>query len=123
MNIKGHLKALLDFYLFSDREDEKELDKYIEENRIDYDGVSQEVIELIRQKKAAFQIQKGKKFRENFLKQLGVKNSLGKHIDIGVMETKLLTAYRADNHKTDKVSEIDAAKLDMIRKAKEESRD
>ena len=67
---KNDIDALLDFYLFSDLEDKAAVDEYLEEAGIDFDSFYENLGTLIQKKKAERKLLEGKRFKENYLKQL-----------------------------------------------------
>ena len=70
MNTKNDSDALLNFYLYSDLEDEAAVDEYLEEAGIDFDSFYENLGTLIQEKKAGRKLLEGKRFKENYLKQL-----------------------------------------------------
>lgn len=70
MKEKEDLKVLLDFYLFSDLNDERALDEYLEEKNIDIEAVAVELKDFIRSKQAEIMLAKGRKFKEDYLDAL-----------------------------------------------------
>jgi hypothetical protein len=126
VNIKGHLKALLHFYLYSDINDEKKLDEYLEENGIDFEAFRDIVREKIRHKKAELLIKDGREFSKNYIELLVQEVQKSKATkDHFAGDINFALAYRK---KTDGASisgepdESDSKKLDLIRKAKEKSK-
>ena len=67
---KNDIDALLDFYLFSDLEDEKAVEEYLEEECIDFDSFYDDIGLMLKRKKAEIKIEKGKKLKEEYGKKL-----------------------------------------------------
>jgi len=68
MGNKGN-SALLDFYLFSDLEDETAVNMYLEEERLDFDSFYENIGAFIKKKKAELKLAEGKKFKEEYLQR------------------------------------------------------
>ncbi len=67
---KNDIDALLDFYLFSDLEDEEAVDEYLEEEGLDFDSFYEDLGAKIKKKKAELKIAEGKRFKEKYLSKI-----------------------------------------------------
>ena len=67
---KNEIIALLDFYLFSDLENEAEVDTYLVEEGVDFNSFYENMGMLIKKKKAELKLNEGRKFREEYLNRL-----------------------------------------------------
>ena len=67
---KNEIIALLDFYLFSDLENETDVDTYLEEEGVEFNSFYENVGMLIKKKKAELKLNEGRKFREEYLNRL-----------------------------------------------------
>lgn len=124
MENKEDLKRLLDYYLFSDLDNEAELDLYLSENSIDYVEVANNISELLRQKRAELILKKGREFKERYLRlkndQYIAKSE--KHFS-GDEDNKLALAYRGKADSSDEADDSDTKLLDLIKKAREKSKE
>ncbi|MCZ7612759.1 MAG: hypothetical protein M5T52_04240 [Ignavibacteriaceae bacterium] len=120
MNNKEDLKRLLDFYLFSDLDDEAELDQYLSENSINYVEVSNKISDLLRQKRAELLLKKGREFKERYL-QLKNDSYIAKS-ETGFPDIKdgsLAFAFRGKSDDNEEASDTDSFLLELIKKARE----
>jgi len=67
---KNEIIALLDFYLFSDLENEAEVDTYLEEEGVDFNSFYENFGTFIKKKKVELKLNEGRKFREEYLNRL-----------------------------------------------------
>ncbi|MBK6912244.1 MAG: hypothetical protein IPH11_00625 [Ignavibacteriales bacterium] len=67
---KKDFDALLNFCLFSDFEDEAQLNRYLEEQNLDINSISENLTKIFRQKKADYLLKQGETFKENYLRQI-----------------------------------------------------
>jgi len=116
---KEDLKRLLDYYLFSDLDDEVILDSYLSEKEIDHEAVANRISDLLRQKRAELILQKGRKFKENYLKlknEITVRNSENEFDTSG-----LALAYRKKSGNSEKDDDTDSSIMDIIKQAKKKT--
>ena len=119
MENKEVLKTLLDIYLYSDIDDEEALDNYLKENDIDFENFCLKIEEMVRHKKAELQIEKGRKFRSDYIKLLALTFSNKKEHGTGIADdNKLVVAYRKKENDDVDPEDQEAKKLEMIKKAK-----
>jgi hypothetical protein len=120
---KEDLKRLLDYYLFSDLDNEAELDLYLSENSIDYVEVANNISELLRQKRAELILKKGREFKERYLR---LKNdqyiAKSETLFSGDEDNKLALAYRGKADSSEEADDSDTKLLDLIKKAREKSK-
>lgn len=114
--------ALLDFFLFSDLEDEVAVDSYIEEEGLDFNSFYENMGMLIRKKKAEQKLAKGKKFREQYL--LKAKQILKEALEDGYKIEESALAFRnLEDLNEDDMANIlaDKKKLDILKKMLEDN--
>jgi len=118
---KNEIIALLDFYLFSDLENEAEVDTYLEEEGVDFNSFYENFGTFIKKKKVELKLNEGRKFREEYLNRL---RQMVK--DAGVAFKKkeeLRLAFRnlenPDENEMMKILE-DKNKLDILKKILED---
>jgi hypothetical protein len=116
---KEVLKTLLDIYLFSDIDNEEALDNYLKENDIDSENLCLKTEDMVRHKRAELQIEKGRKFRSDYIKLLAYLSLSPSKLEIDIIKDKSpALAYRKKTDGDVKPDDLEAKKLEMIRKAK-----
>ena len=111
------LKALLDIYLFSDIDDEEELDNYLKANDIDFESFCNKIEKLAKHKKAELRIEEGRRFAKDYVKYL-TEIQEDKRDELSINESTLALAYRKKSGEEDSVEDSEAKKMELIRKAK-----
>ncbi len=123
MENKEDLKRLLDFYLFSDLDDEAELDLYLSKNSIRVVEVANHINDLLRQKRAELRLKKGREFKERYLQMKNDKYmEKAEKSFSGNEEDKLAYAYRGKTDSGEDTEDDIRNILELIRKAKEENK-
>ena len=109
--------ALLDFYLFSDLEDETAVDAYLLEEGLDFNSFYENFGALIKKKKAELKPAKGNKFREKCLILLK-KILKGKVSCAKQKEVRGLVFHDLKNPDEDEIRNImdDKFKMEILRK-------
>jgi hypothetical protein len=125
-HFKEDLKALLQFYLYSDSEDEEYVIKYLEEEGIDLEEACSKLEQFIKQKRAELLTGEGREFHKNYIKLIVQNAQKDKATEDHLTgDINFALAYRK---KTDgdnisgEPDEPDSKKMDLIRKAKERSK-
>jgi len=67
MAVNKDEQVLLDFYLYSDLNDEHYLNQYLEERYLDIGMIAENLNVFLQQKQAELKLAKGREFRENYL--------------------------------------------------------
>ena len=111
------LKALLDIYLFSDIDDEEELDNYLKANDIDFESFCNKIEKLAKHKKAELRIEEGRRFAKDYVKYL-TEIQEDKRDELSINESTLALAYRKKSGNSDKIDDTESTKMDLIQKAK-----
>jgi hypothetical protein len=114
---KNDIDALLDFYLFSDLEDEEAVDEYLEQKSLDFNSFYEDLGAKLKKKKAELKIAEGKKFKEEYLKK--IKQLLIESKAAGRREEELNYAFRKlENLNIDELKNLanDEEKLEIIKK-------
>lgn len=117
MKGKEDLNGLLDFYLFSDLDDKVEVDKYLEENYIDIDTVSENLAEFLRTKRAELLLADGRKFKEAYLNAMNktIANNANQENN-GAISNYSYAARNADDGDDDLSDiELNKRKLELIK--------
>lgn len=118
---KNEIIALLDFYLFSDLENEAEVDTYLEEEGVDFNSFYENMGMLIKKKKAELKLNEGRKFREEYLNRL--KDMVKEAGAVFQKKEGLRLAFRnLENNGEDEMMKIleDKNKLDILKKILED---
>jgi len=68
MAVNKDEQVLLDFYLFSDLNDETYLDTYLKVKDLDIEFIAANLSEFLEHKQAELKLEAGRKFREQYLK-------------------------------------------------------
>lgn len=89
---KNDIDALLDFYLFSDLEDEEAVDEYLEQKGLDFNSFYEDLGAVLKKKKAELKIAAGKRFKEKYLSK--IKQMLIESKAAGRRKEELIYAFR-----------------------------
>jgi hypothetical protein len=120
MAVSKDLKDLLDFYLFSDIDDNESIEKYLFEVNIDTDLITENLNDFLQQKQAELKLAKGRKLRENYLE--AINNELLKETeseDYSTVESEMISAFRKANNNAeedDKDLKDDLKKIALLKK-------
>lgn len=113
------LEALLNFFLFSDIQDEEQLDIYLEMHNLDIDFISENLSKHFKQKKAEFLLKQGEKFKENYLRQINKDYLQQSDNEIfPISDKNLAMAYRKASLEENNDSPNDENQLDKLNAVK-----
>jgi len=119
---KKDFDALLYFCLFSDIDDEAQLDRYLEEQNLDIDSISENLTKIFRQKKAEYLLKQGEKFKENYLRQINQDYLQQSDNEIYPISDQNLTMayrkFRLEENSDSPNDENQLDKLNAVKKAK-----
>jgi hypothetical protein len=110
-----------DFFLIAQDEDLNELRADLIEAGLPAEANQDHILDLLKQKRAELLIQTGRKFKENYLKLKNENTLRNSEIEFEVNEAAL--AYRNKSDNSDKVEDAESVKMDLIKKAKEKSKE
>jgi len=120
MAVSKDLKDLLDFYLYSDIDDNESIEKYLFEVNIDTDAMAENLNDFLQQKQAELKLAKGRKLRENYLE--AINNELLKETeseDYSTVESEMISSFRKANNNADeddKDMKDDLKKIALLKK-------
>ena len=120
MAVNKDIQVLLDFYLYSDLNDEQYLNQYLEERFLDTGVIAENLNVFLQQKQAELKLARGREFRENYLEALGNSklNESEKEV-YSTAESEMICAYRkASGSAEEEEADIqdDLKKINILKK-------
>lgn len=120
MAVNKDEQVLLDFYLYSDLNDEQYLNRYLAERDIDIEIIAENLSEFLQQKQAELKLEAGRKFKEDYLKAVNAEKLIDSENEVySTAETEMIQAYRkssGDTEEEDADIQDDLKKIDILKK-------
>lgn len=112
--------ALLDFYLFSDLNDETYIDEYLKLKDLDIDLIALNLFEFLGHKRSELKLEEGRKFRELYLNAINEeKLNQAENEVFSTAESDIILAYRKASgnlEEDDKDIVDDIRKINILKK-------
>jgi len=115
-------EVLLNFYLYSDLGDKEYINNFLVENELEIDQIANNLLELLQNKKAEIKLKEGRKFKENYLKELNeekLKNY--EEGDYSTAQSEMIAAFRkviSNGDEDEKDILDDAKKMEILKRLK-----
>ena len=120
MAVNKDEQVLLDFYLYSDLNDEHYLNQYLEERYLDIGMIAENLNVFLQQKQAELKLAKGREFRENYLEALGNSRLNETEREIySTADSEMICAYRKASGNTEEEDadiQDDLKKINILKK-------